>query len=119
MRKQKFRSLEVWKKSMDLIEHIYRITKIFPKNEEMGLIQQLRRASNSISLNIAEGSGAESDKDFRRFLCIARRSSYELMCGIEIAGRLEYLSSNKCVQILDRCDEISAMISAFMKRLKK
>ena len=75
MQEQKFRKLEVWKKSMDFVEEIYKTTNQFPVNEMYGLTSQLRRAALSIPLNIAEGSGAGSDPEFNRFLNISMRSS--------------------------------------------
>jgi len=78
----------------------------------------MRRASVSISLNIAEGSGCETDKEFNRFLSIALRSSYEVMCGLELAKRMKYCDETFLLEIYNRLDEIAAMISGFKKRLK-
>lgn len=103
---------------MDFIEEIYRITEKFPTHELYGLTSQLRRAATSVTLNIAEGSGACSDIEFSRFLNIAHRSNYEVMCGIEIAKRLSYLETPEYEFLLKRLDELSAMISGFKKRLK-
>ena len=80
---------------MDFIEQIYKITDKFPKTEMYGLTNQIRRAALSIALNIAEGSGAGSDNEFNRFLNIALRSGYEVMCGIEVAKRLNYCCNNE------------------------
>ncbi len=77
--KQKFRKLKVWIKSIESIKEIYEVTKNFPREELYGLTSQIRRAATSIALNIAEGSGADSKKEFCRFLNIALRSSYEVI----------------------------------------
>lgn len=61
---------------------IYRETREWPNDERFGLISQIRRATNSIPLNIAEGAGNSSNKEFHRFLQIALRSSYEVMTAI-------------------------------------
>ncbi len=58
---------------MDFVEEIYKISNKFPASEMYGLTSQIRRAVLSISLNIAEGSGAGSDREFSRFLSIALR----------------------------------------------
>lgn len=118
MTEQKFRKLEVWRKSIDLIEGVYKLTERFPKTEIYGLTNQIHRAVISIALNIAEGSGAESTAEFSRFLNIALRSAYEVMCVIEVARRLNYFDDKEKNYILARCDEIAAMITGLTKKLK-
>lgn len=103
---------------MDFIELIYHFTRQFPTHETYGLVSQIRRAAISISLNIAEGSGAGSDGEFKRFLTIALRSSYEVMCGIEVSKKLAYLTASEANRLISRCDEISAMIGGLRKYLK-
>lgn len=102
---------------MDFIEDLYKLTGKFPNKELYGLTSQLRRAAISIALNIAEGSGAGSDAEFKRFLNIALRSNYELMCGIEIASRLKYCTNSEKENILIKSDEISAMLTGLKKKL--
>lgn len=68
MNTHKFRKLTVWQRSIQFVSLIYEITATFPKEEKFGLIDQIRRAAVSISLNIAEGSGAGSDPEFMRFI---------------------------------------------------
>lgn len=118
MKEQKFRKLKVWNKAIDFVEDIYKISSKFPKEEIYGLTSQIRRASTSVALNIAEGSGANSDNEFIRFLNIALRSTYEVICGIEIAERLKYLNENELNSLSSKCDEISAMITGLKKSLK-
>ncbi len=110
--------MEIWKRAMDFIEEIYKATTKFPTKEEYGLKSQLRRAAISIALNIAEGSGADSDKDFKRFLIIALRSVYEVICGIEISKRLGYCLDNESEEVLRESDELAAMINGFIKKLR-
>jgi len=102
---------------MDFIQEVYELTDKFPGKELYGLTSQLRRSVISIALNIAEGSGAGSDAEFKRFLTIALRSNYELMCGIEIAHRLKYCSDSEKDEILIKSDEISAMLAGLKKKL--
>ena len=118
MKEQRFKKLGVWGKSMDFIEEIYKITNTFPNKETYGLTSQLRRAAVSIAMNIAEGSGSGSDNEFNRFLNMSLRSSYEVMCGIEIARRLKYCSDGEKNNLVLKCDELSAMISGLKKKLK-
>ena len=117
MRQQKFRKLDIWNKGIDFVENVYKLTNKFPSKELYGLTSQLRRAATSIVLNIAEGSGAGSDGEFNRFLTIAHRSNYEVMCGFEIAKRLKYTEEDETSNILKESDELSAMIFGFKKKL--
>ena len=114
---QKFRRLEIWQKAMELISDVYKVTANFPKEELYGLTNQLRRAAVSIAMNIAEGSGADSDREFKRFLVMASRSGYEVMCGMEVALKLKYVPSQTAAEVLNRLEELSAMIHGFVKRL--
>lgn len=85
----KFRKLNVWQRSTKFVTLIYQLTSRFPKEEKYGLIDQIRRSAVSISLNIAEGSGAGSDAEFRRFLRMSQRSGYEVIAALEIATNLK------------------------------
>jgi four helix bundle protein len=117
MKEQKFRKLEVWNKAMGFIEEVYRLTDRFPGKERYGLTSQLRKAAVSIALNIAEGSGAGSDAEFKRFLSFSLRSSYEVMCAAEIAGRLRYCNDEELCALLKASDEPSAMLASLKKKL--
>ncbi len=74
----KFKELEVWQRAIDFNMKLIELMKELPKSELYSLQDQCKRASVSISSNIAEGSGRGSDKDFSRFLKIALSSAYEL-----------------------------------------
>lgn len=117
MKIHKFRNLQVWQKAMLFVSHVYRISRGFPKNELYGLTDQLRRASATIVLNIAEGSGSGSDKEFARFLRISLRSSYEVVTAVEIAKMLSYGDIHELDKLLDEVDELSAMMTGLLKRL--
>ena len=103
---------------MNFIEAVYKLTSQFPKEELYGLTSQLKKASVSISLNIAEGSGSESEVEFNRFLNIALRSAYEVICGIEVAKRLKFYNEEGLNNLQKQCDEISAMLVGLKKCLK-
>ena len=102
---------------MEFIEKIYTTTKEFPPTEMYGLTGQLRRAVISIAMNIAEGSGANSDNEFKRFLNISLRSNYEIMCGLEVSQRLNYIRREEMEMLLSKSDELSAMITGLKKKL--
>ena len=85
-----YEKLSVWKKSMDLVEAVYALTKKFPNEELYGLVSQMRRCAVSIPSNIAEGSSRKTDKDFCQFLAISSGSAAELQTQINIARRLRF-----------------------------
>ena len=108
---RRFREYKVWQRGMDFVESVYRASADFPEDERYGLTGQLRRAATSVPLNIAEGAGAGTDKDFGRFLSFALRSTYETMTALELAGRLGFCSTAKTQELLDEADQIAAMLS--------
>jgi four helix bundle protein len=112
-----FRKLEVWKKAMVFSQNIYLATQAYPKNELYGLVDQTRRAVVSIALNIAEGSGAGSNKEFIRFLQIALRSDYEVITAVELGKQLGYLVDSSYHSLLKEADELAAMITGLIKHL--
>ena len=72
-----YRDLEVWQKAMAFVEDVYKTVRTFPREEQYGLSDQIRRAAVSIPSNIAEGFGRDSNAEFLRFLSIARGSLYD------------------------------------------
>ena len=109
------KDLDVWKKSMDLVEGVYRLTKSFPDAEKYGLTNQIRRCVVSISSNIAEGAARNTDKEFVQFCYIALGSLSELETQLLIAERLKY-SQN--IDILENVVEIRRMLLGLIKYLK-
>ena len=81
----KFRKLKVWQRSMDFVTEIFQVSNRFPRSEQLGLTNQIRRAAFSIPLNVAEGAWANSSNDFKRFPNYALRSSDEVMAALEVA----------------------------------
>ncbi len=84
--------LDLWKKAIDFVVSIYKVTEHFPQEEKFGLTSQLRRAAISIVANIAEGAGRRSSKEFRQFLSHSQGSASEVDTKLVIAHRLRYLS---------------------------
>lgn len=82
----------MYKRSLDITDYIYEITKKFPKEELFSIVNQLRRAGISIVLNIAEGSG-RTKKEFVHFLNISRTSAYECSAIAQICLRREYIAT--------------------------
>jgi four helix bundle protein len=117
MSKHNFRNLKIYQRSVAFAVDIYKITRLFPKEELYGLTSQIRRAVTSIALNIAEGSGNSSEKEFKRFLEIALRSDYEVITCLEIALLIGYCNQTDHARLLGEADEIAAMIIGFARNL--
>lgn len=92
------KELDVWKKSIDLVELVYQLTNDFPDSEKFGLTNQIRRAVVSIPSNIAEGSGRKSDKELIQFLHIALGSLAEVETQYLISLRLKYIVKNEILE---------------------
>lgn len=112
------KDLIVWKKSMDLVIEIYKITDYFPKSEIYGIVSQMRRASISIPSNIAEGKKRGTRKDFCHFLTIAYGSGAELETQIEICKRLNFVNIDKWENIEKLLLEIMKMLNKLISKLK-
>ena len=113
----KFENLRVWQKSIDLADQVDKLTKTFPKEEVYVLTSQMKRAADSISLNIAEGSTGQSNPEFKRFLNYALRSDIEVVNCLHLASRRGYISKEIFDKYYSNCEEILAMISALIKTL--
>jgi four helix bundle protein len=113
-----FENLKVYQRALEYVDFVYKITKNFPKTEVFSLTDQFKRASISICLNIAEGSGG-SKEEFNRFLKIARRSIRECIAITEITHRQKFIDDKIKQRSRDFCLELSKMINGLMKSLKK
>jgi four helix bundle protein len=110
--------LEVWKKAVDFVVEIYKVTEDFPKEEKFGLISQIRRAFVSIPANIAEGAARTSEKEFLYFLSNSQGSASEVGTEILIAFRLGFLSEKIYLDLSAKLDEISRMITGLRNHIR-
>jgi four helix bundle protein len=113
------KNLDVWKKSIDLVQQIYELTKTFPKNEDYSLTSQMRRSATSVPSNIAEGAARQTKKEFMQFLHMAQGSLSELDTQIEIAKRLGYVKENHSSEIALLMQDIDKMLTGLIKSLRK
>ena len=113
-----FKELKIWQKSRVLTKETYLVTKNYSDEEKYGLVSQIRRSVVSIPSNIAEGSGRDSNRDFRRFLNIAISSAFELETQIIISYDLHYISEKDYLEISEKIREIQKMIYGFRKSLR-
>ena len=94
-------NLEVWKQSIRLVKSVYALTNNFPRREAYNLVSQMQRAVVSIPANIAEGAARLSDRDYLRFLRIARGSLSELETELILSEELGYIEKGaECKQDL-------------------
>lgn len=107
-----YKELTVWQRAMELAQEIYRVTSLFPKSEQYGIISQMRRAAVSIPSNIAEGRQRNTRKDFRQFIVIAYGSAGELETQIELSKRL-------CFCDLKNFEKADILLSETLKMLNK
>ncbi len=106
-----FEKLLVWQKAVDFAKDVYSATSSFPKDEIFGITSQLRRASVSVSLNIAEGAGRTSKKEFKHFLAIAYGSVCETVTILKICSELSYIRETQYGKLYSTTEEIGRMIS--------
>jgi four helix bundle protein len=109
--------LIVWQKSHELVLKIYEATKDFPKEEQFGLTSQIRRAAVSIPSNIVEGKARGSNKDFKRFLLIARGSLEELKYQILLSNDLNYINEDTYKDLLNITKEVGRLLNGLMVSL--
>jgi four helix bundle protein len=114
-----FERLDVWKKSIELADSVYQITKSFPDFERFGLANQMRRAAVSISSNVAEGSSRASRKEYVRFVEIAYGSTMELVSQCHIAQRQSFVSATEAQHLYEQAEQVARMLSGLRKSLER
>ena len=112
------KKLDVWHKSIDLVQKIYELTQLFPKTEDYGLTNQMRRAAVSIPANIAEGAARQTKKEFVQFLHMAQGSLSELDTHLEISNKLQYTGKKDFGDIPLLMNDIDKMLTGLIKSLK-
>ena len=115
--KMNHKDQEVWKKGMDLVKEVYKLTTNFPLNEIYGLSNQLRRAAISIPSNIAEGASRNRDKELLYFINVAIGSIAEIDTKMLFAARLKYLDEHN--EIFDKITEVRKLLLGFRNYIKK
>ena len=117
---QTFKDLEVYRRSYKVMIEMYKISKRFPKDEMFGLTSQIKRASVSIPLNIAEGYGKrENVAEFRRFVLMAIGSCDEMKVLIDICRDLEMMGDEVHDRIESEYDEIGRMLKGLRDKWTK
>jgi four helix bundle protein len=114
-----YKDLLIWQKGIDIAINLYELVEDFPKEEIYALTSQLKRASISISSNIAEGYGRNSTQSYIHFLCISRGSLLELETQLIIANRLKFIKNETLFsELMNQITEESKMINSFINKLE-
>lgn len=113
-----FEDLIVWQKSVDLSVYVYKLSQKFPKEEVFGLTSQIRRAPNSISLNISEGS-VKSTRTFINQLSIARGSVTEVLSATILARKLDFIADEDIETLRTYVSEITKMLNKLISSLEE
>jgi four helix bundle protein len=116
--KFKFENLIIWQKAMDYAERIFQLSGHFPKNEIYNLTSQIRRAADSVSLNISEGSIGQSNLEQRRFISIAIRSLAEVVTSLHKALRRNYISDKEFNESYEYAYNLMNMMVSFKNKIK-
>lgn len=114
----RFEEIEGWKKARELAKEVYTVTSQGSFARDFSLRDQIRRAAVSISSNIAEGFARQTDKEFVQFLYTARGSAAEVQSQLYVAADLGYLSQEDLHRLYEMADEVSRLISGFIRYLR-
>lgn len=114
-----FTDLITWKKAYELTLRIYKISENFPKKEIFSITSQLRRASISVSSNIAEGFSRISIKEKIQFLYISLGSLTEVQNLLMLSRDFHYINIDEFKTLLDQTSDVGKLINGFIRSLKK
>ena len=114
-----FEKLEVWQNARQFVVEIYKLTAKYPSEEKFGLVNQMKRASVSITSNIAEGSSRTSLKDQIRFIEIAYGSALEIYCQLVSSLDLKFISEDEFCAVDLKLKEITNKLNALKIAKKK
>lgn len=115
----KFEDLRVWQKALNLTVQIHELTRTFPKEELFILTSQIKRAMDSVALNIAEGSTGNSNPEFRKFLSYSTRSAIEVIACLHIAKARELISQEQFDSLYPPLNELIKSIQALKNSISE
>jgi len=119
MKVKSYKELNVWKKGIEIVERVYKITEDFPQKEQYGLTSQMQRSAISIPSNISEGFARGHTAEYKQFLRIALGSCAELDTQLIIAHRRNYATQTEVLNLQEDLDHESRMIMNLIKSLMK
>ncbi|WP_298365558.1 four helix bundle protein [uncultured Lutibacter sp.] len=116
--KFKFENLLIWQKAMEIGEDINLLSEKFPNKEIYNLSSQIRRAVDSVALNISEGSIGQTNPEFKRFMGYSIRSLAEVVTCLHKAYRREYITEQEFNKYYEASFNLMNMMIAFRKNIK-
>ena len=116
--KFRFQDLKIWQLAIEIADALFDIADELERKKLFRFAEQLRGSGMSMSNNIAEGSGSSSKKEFKNFLNIARRSTFENANILILLGRRNLITSNQMNENLNNLDKLCRQITNFIKSLK-
>jgi len=114
---EKFEDIEAWKEARKMVNRIYKVCSVNVFKRDFSLADQMKRAAVSIMANIAEGYARNGNKEFIRFLFIAKSSAAELQSHLYVAFDQGYIDNEDFQEIYRDLDKIQRMLSNFIKYL--
>ena len=118
MVKFRFQDLKIWQLAIEIADALFDIADNLERKKLFRFAEQLRGSAMSMSNNIAEGSGSSSKKDFKNYLNIARRSTFENANILILLERRSLITSDEVDENLSNLDKLCRQITNFMKSLK-
>lgn len=113
----RFKNLQVYQKALAFTKSARETARKFPKDELFGLTSQFKKAADSIVLNIAEGAGNSTRKEYMRFLDYSIRSGFECLGCLDIALENEYVEGSVYQHMSNKANELVAMLHGLQKSL--
>jgi four helix bundle protein len=112
------KDLDVWRAAIDLARDIYELTRTYPKDEQYGMVSQMRRSAVSFASNIAEGAARQSKKEFIQFLYVAVGSASELDTQIEISKVAKLVDAKRLDAVQTQLTRVIMMLRGLIRALK-
>ncbi len=119
IRRFRFQNLEIWQMAIEITDKLVDIADEIEKKRLYRFAEQLKGASMSISNNIAEGSGSDSDKEFANFINYARRSAFECANILIILFRRKLIMEQTLNELFANLDHLCRKLTNFKKSLRK
>ena len=113
-----FKNLDIYNLSYKLVLEIYKILNQYPDFEKHNITSQIRRASVSIPLNIAEGCAKSTDKQFFHYLTTASGSSKEVEVLLNLSKDLKYINQKQFNMLFDQLDELNSKLYLFTRQIE-